>query len=123
LKALFDLDLEFVSLQKEVKPSEMNALQASPVLQVAEELQDFSETAALVSLLDRVITVDTSVAHLAGALGKPVWILLPYAPDFRWLVDRNDSPWYPTAQLFRQPAFGDWSSVIADLKNALLADF
>jgi tetratricopeptide (TPR) repeat protein len=123
LKALFDLDLEFVSLQKEVKPSEMNALQASPVLQVAEELQDFSDTAALVSLLDRVITVDTSVAHLAGALGKPVWILLPYAPDFRWLVGRNDSPWYPTAQLFRQPAFGDWSSVIADLKNALLADF
>jgi ADP-heptose:LPS heptosyltransferase len=123
LKALFDLDPEFVSLQKEVKPSESNALQASPVLPVAEELQDFSDTAALVSLLDRVITVDTSVAHLAGALGKPVWILLPYAPDFRWLVDRNDSPWYPTAQLFRQPAFGDWSSVIADLKNALLADF
>jgi ADP-heptose:LPS heptosyltransferase len=65
-------------------------------------LTDFAETAALVSCLDLVITVDTSVAHLAGALGRPIWVLLPYVPDWRWLLDRDDSPWYPTVRLFRQ---------------------
>ena len=74
-----------------------------------------ADTAAVISLLDAVVTVDTSVAHLAGALGKPVFILLPWASDFRWLVERADSPWYPTARLFRQPAPGDWASPIAQL--------
>ena len=68
------------------------------------DLTDFAETAALVSCLDLVITVDTSVAHLAGASGRPTWILLPYTPDWRWLLDRDDSPWYPGARLFRQTA-------------------
>ena len=71
-----------------------------------------SDTAALVSLMDLVISVDTGVAHLAGALAKPVWILLPYSPDWRWLLDRTDSPWYPTAKLFRQPVIGDWATVV-----------
>jgi len=68
-----------------------------------------------------VISVDTSVAHLAGALAKPVWILLPYAVDFRWLAGRSDSPWYPTAHLFRQPAFGDWETAIAMLRKQLMS--
>ena len=71
------------------------------------------------SLLDLVVTADTSVAHLAGALGRPVWVLLPFAPDFRWLLNREDSPWYPTARLFRQPRLGDWESVIARVRDEL----
>jgi len=73
---------------------------------------DYADTAALVEQLDLVLAVDTSVAHLAGALGRPVWVLLSFAPDWRWLTEREDSPWYPTARLFRQPAAGDWASVI-----------
>ena len=84
-------------------------------------IHDFADTAALVSQLDLVISVDTSVAHLAGALGRPVWLLLPFAPDWRWLLGRNDSPWYPTARLFRQPAAGDWRSVLQEVREALLA--
>ena len=85
------------------------------------ELDDFADTAALVSHLDLVITVDTAVAHLAGALGKPVWVLLPYASDWRWLRDRPDTPWYPTMRLFRQPARGDWNTVLAEVRSALEA--
>jgi len=77
------------------------------------QFQDFADTAALVAQLDLVITVDTAAAHLAGAMGKPVWIMLPFAGGWRWLTDRIDSPWYPTARLFRQPAPGDWKSVYA----------
>jgi ADP-heptose:LPS heptosyltransferase len=69
--------------------------------------------------VDLIISVDTSVVHLAGAMGRPVWALLPYSPDFRWLLDREDSPWYPTARLFRQPKFGDWQSVIGRLREEL----
>jgi tetratricopeptide (TPR) repeat protein len=77
------------------------------------ELKDCAVTAAVIASVDLVVTVDTAAAHLAGALGKPVWILLPYAGAYRWLLDREDSPWYPTARLFRQPAPGDWGSVVA----------
>jgi ADP-heptose:LPS heptosyltransferase len=76
------------------------------------ELRDFSDTAALIAGMDLILSVDTSVAHLAGAMGKPLWVLLPYSPDYRWLLNRTDSPWYPTATLFRQPAAGDWKSVV-----------
>ncbi|HEY0185760.1 MAG TPA: tetratricopeptide repeat protein [Rhodopila sp.] len=82
-------------------------------------MTDYAETAALVANLDLVITVDTSIAHLAGALGKPVWILLPHAPDWRWLLKRRDSPWYWSARLFRQPAPGDWTSVLAQVTREL----
>ena len=76
------------------------------------DLTDFVETAAFVSCLDLVITVDTSVAHLAGALGRPTWVLLPYTPDYRWLLDRDDSPWYPTMRLFRQTKTREYESVL-----------
>lgn len=82
-------------------------------------ITDYAQTAALIANLDLVIAVDTSVAHLAGALGKPVWILLPYAPDWRWCLARSDSPWYSSARLFRQPAAGDWASVLGQVFNAL----
>ena len=89
------------------------------VVDLAEELQDFAETAAAMQALDLVVAVDTSVAHLAGALGVPVWVMLPFAPDWRWLVDRADSPWYPSARLFRQSAPGDWHSVAESVVSAL----
>ena len=83
------------------------------------ELSDFSETAAAIENLDLLISVDTAAAHLAGAMGKPVWTLLPYAPDWRWLLKREDSPWYPTMRLFRQPARGDWGTVFDKVKDEL----
>jgi Flp pilus assembly protein TadD len=85
-------------------------------------LTDYAETAALIETLDLVVTVDTSVAHLAGALGKPVWIMLPFAPDWRWLLRRTDSPWYTSARLFRQPVAGDWTSVLTLVMQAVQQD-
>ena len=89
------------------------------LVDLRDELQDFADTAAIVANLDLVITVDTAVAHLAGALGKPVWILLINAPDWRWFVEREDSPWYPTARLFRQSTHGNWQEVLARLEREL----
>ncbi len=82
------------------------------VFDPTEVLYDFSDTAAMIANLDLVITVDTAVAHLAGALGKRVWTLLPFNPDWRWMLERSDSPWYPTMRLFRQKKAGDWADVI-----------
>jgi ADP-heptose:LPS heptosyltransferase len=84
-----------------------------------EQLINFAETAALIQQMDLVISVDTSVAHLAGALGKQVWILLPYVPDFRWLLNRDDSPWYPTAKLYRQEISSDWETLLARVRQDL----
>ena len=86
-----------------------------------QEMAEFADSAALVANLDLVISVDTAVVHLAGAMGKPVWTLLPFAPDWRWLLDRDDSPWYPTMRLFRQPTRGDWESAIAKVATVLAA--
>ena len=85
----------------------------------ARDLQDFADTAALVSALDLVISVDTSVCHLAGARGKPCWVVIPYTPDWRWLMQREDSPWYPSLRLFRQERFGDWPGVFERRSQAL----
>jgi tetratricopeptide (TPR) repeat protein len=121
LAPLFDEPIHFYSLQKEVRPADAPVFaQLAGVTDLAPDLRDFVDTAEVVSHLDLVISVDTSVAHLAGSLGKPVWILLPYNSDFRWLDGRVDSPWYPSARLFRQPDLGDWDSVIATLRRALM---
>jgi hypothetical protein len=117
---LLGADATFVSLQKEVRVGDATVFkQTGKVVDVADTLTTFSETAALVSALDLVIGVDTSVSHLAGALGKPLWLLLPYVPDWRWLVGRDDSPWYPTARLFRQDATRVWGPVIASVRAEL----
>jgi len=93
--------------------------QAADLINLTAHLDDFSDTAALVANLDLIISVDTAVAHLAGAMGKPVWIMLVHTPDWRWMLDRDDSPWYPTARLFRQPQPGDWNSVAREIASAL----
>jgi tetratricopeptide (TPR) repeat protein len=119
---LADRNIDFVSIQKELSTEEASLMRDLPnLIHAGQELHDFVETAAVVQCCDLVITADTSVAHLAGALGKPVWILIPHAPEWRWLLEREDSPWYPTARLFRQPKFDDWESVIARVRGELLA--
>nr|ACN58888.1 TPR repeat protein [uncultured bacterium BLR13] len=115
---LFSDQCEFVSLQKEVKPAEQALLDALPVRQLTDQLHDFTDTAALCELMDVVVTVDTSVAHLAGALGKPVWVLLQTPFEWRWLEQGSGSPWYPGATLYRQSQRGDWAPVI----DAVAAD-
>jgi hypothetical protein len=106
--------VQFVSLQRGVVlPADC------PIVTVEEETDNLVATAALVQQLDLVISVDTMVAHLAGALGRPVWTLLKFAPDWRWMTGRPDSPWYPSMRLFRQPRFGDWGSVIDQVVAAL----
>jgi hypothetical protein len=110
----------FVSLQKDVCAENAALLKGrTDIFDYGNALEDFSDTAALISQLDLVISVDTSVAHLAGALGKPVWILLTYFPDWRWLLGRDDSPWHPTARLFRQDESRTWDGVIARVHQAL----
>jgi ADP-heptose:LPS heptosyltransferase len=112
--------IRFVGLQKDVRARDACALRAqSKVVDLGADLKDFSDTCAVISQLDMVITVDTAVAHLAGAIGKPVWILLPYVPDFRWLLDCTDSPWYPNARLFRQSNSRDWVEVVSRVKSEL----
>ena len=107
--------VQLYSLQKEPRPDDAPALAdlGNDVIDLAPLLRDFAETAAAVAALDLVISVDTSVAHLAGALGRPVWVLLPYALDWRWLRDRADTPWYPTMRLFRQERPMAWDGVLA----------
>lgn len=110
----------FYSLQHDIKPEDAPSLAAHPNLRrIGEQVADFADTAAIVSQLDMVITTDTALAHLAGALGKPVWLLLGSVPAWRWLLDREDSPWYPTMRLFRQSQPGDWNDVVQRVCHAL----
>ena len=120
-RALFAIrDLQCVSLQNDVRDQDEEVMRdIAGLVDHGSALRDFADTAALISLMDVVVSVDTSVAHLAGALGKPVLILLPYAADFRWMREAERTPWYPTARLFRQPAFGDWESVIVRVGDEL----
>jgi tetratricopeptide (TPR) repeat protein len=116
--------VQLFSLQKRPSPSpgmpgEGRGEGLADLIDWTEELSDFADTAALIENLDLLITVDTAVAHLAGAMGKPVWVLLPFVPDWRWMLDRSDSPWYSTMRLFRQPSPGDWQTPIEQVANAL----
>jgi tetratricopeptide (TPR) repeat protein len=111
---------EYVSLQKELRPGDEEAIRQAGILHFGEKLHNFSDTAALCSVMDIIICVDTSVAHLAAALGMPTWIMLPFVPDWRWMLDREDSPWYASARLFRQPALGDWTNVLKRISEELL---
>lgn len=120
LQALFGMQATFISVQKELRAEDADYLAAHPEIRhFGERIVDFDDTAAIIAGLDLLVTVDTSVAHLAGALGKPLWILLSHNPDWRWLRGRDDSPWYPSARLFRQSAPGDWSPVIERLAGCL----
>ncbi len=112
--------VQLISLQKEIPPRwASDSLSQLHVLDFMDEVENFLDTAGIIENLDIVISVDTAVAHLAGALGKRVWTLLPYAPDWRWMLHREDSPWYPTMRLFRQPSPGDWKSVIVRVQSVL----
>jgi tetratricopeptide (TPR) repeat protein len=123
LAALFDVpDVQFYSLQKGSAAQQLQAMRGGTlpeIIDYTDELDDFADTAALVANLDLVISVDTSTAHLAGAMGRPVWILNRFDTCWRWLLEREDSPWYPSARLFRQPSLGDWESVIERVRVAL----
>lgn len=124
LQALLELtalqDIEFVCLEQDLDNDTARALaEQGHARLLGPALEDFADTAGLIANLDLVVSVDTSVAHLAGAMGKPLWLLLPFSAEWRWLKDREDSPWYPTARLFRQSALGDWPPVIARVTEAL----
>ena len=112
--------VRLLSLQKGAGAEELqDARGRFPVADLGSRLDDFMDTAAVMKNLDLVITCDTAVAHLAGALGAPVWVAIPLAPDWRWLLDRSDSPWYPTMRLFRQDRRGDWQGVFQRIEAAL----
>jgi hypothetical protein len=112
--------VSFVSLQRELRAGDDDILARHPsVKNIGGELADMADSAAVLSLCDLLICVDTAVAHLAGALGRAPWVLLPLSPDWRWTLRGDKSPWYPQARLFRQPALGDWASVVAQVRDAL----
>lgn len=125
LAALVDFlpaGFDYISLQKEMPEADAAVLAAHPQIRhFEEELRDLSDTAALCELMDVVVCVDTSVAHLSAALGRPTWILLPFVPDWRWLLDRDDSPWYPTAKLYRQGADRQWKGVFERVRADLIS--
>jgi hypothetical protein len=118
--------IRFFSLQKgQAAESELRGLRTRgwpgpQIIELGPQLRDFADTAAVIENLDLLVSVDTSTAHLAGALGKPVWILNRFDTCWRWLLERTDTPWYPTARLYRQPRPGDWDAVVARLRADLL---
>jgi tetratricopeptide (TPR) repeat protein len=122
LTRVLDADATFVSLQKDPRPADKAVLaERADIVDLTAHLTDFVETAALASCLYLVVTVDTSVAHLAGAMGCPTWVMLPYMPDYRCQLDRDDSPWYPTMRLFRQDAARDYAPVLDRIRAELMA--
>jgi hypothetical protein len=120
LPLLSRTDVRYVGLQRDLRDGDEEILRRHPQLEnLGDALESFADTAAVIASLDLIISIDSATAHLAGALGKPVWILLPYAPDWRWLLGRDDSPWYPSARLFRQARLDDWSGVVEKVTQEL----
>lgn len=120
MAGLLTQEAEFHCLQKHLREVDQTAVRQLPIRVWERELEDFAETAGLVMAMDLIVCVDTSVAHLAGALGKPTWLLLPHVPDMRWLLERDDSPWYPgVMRLFRQPQSGDWEAVVTKVAEEM----
>jgi Flp pilus assembly protein TadD len=119
LSPLFRQDIEYIAVQKDIRPHDLAEAERQGVRTFGPETADFADTAALISLMDLVISVDSAPAHLAGALARPVWLLLYYAAEWRWLMEREDSPWYPTARLFRQHIALDWGEVASRVGDAL----
>jgi tetratricopeptide (TPR) repeat protein len=120
LAPLFPVPARFISIQRDVPADDAPLLAAEPcVANIGSELDNFADTAAIIALCDLVIAVDTAVVHLAGAMGRPVWVMLPFTPDWRWTLDGETTPWYPTARLFRQTSLGDWDGVTEKVAAAL----
>lgn len=120
LSPIFDCNATFISIQKGPATQQLNEFQSKAnVLNLDQDIRDFEDTAAILSLCDLLISVDSSPVHLAGAVGCPAWVMLPFVPDWRWLINRSDTPWYPSHQLYRQPQIGDWASVINVIRNNL----
>jgi len=122
-KNILDLPFEFHSLQIDVRETDFEFLKSSKIKNYQQHLSNYYETASLIQHLDLIITVDTSVAHLASAMGKPVWLLISHVPDWRWFLDRSDSPWYPSVRLFRQPSLDNWDAVINNVVDELKIKF
>ncbi|MFM7420128.1 MAG: glycosyltransferase family 9 protein [Alphaproteobacteria bacterium] len=121
---IIDESTAWFGIQKGMPTTDLEALSAVPNLRIFDaDITDFEDTAALVAEMDLIITVDTSLAHLAGSMGRECWVMLPFNPDWRWLLNRDDSPWYPSVQLFRQSHIGDWAGVMAQLRVALQRRF
>jgi tetratricopeptide (TPR) repeat protein len=120
LAPLLAMPASFISVQRDLRSSDAAQLGAiTQLTHLGGELADFNDTAAVLSLCDLLVTADTAPAHLAGAMGRPVWVLVPFAPDWRWMLDGESTPWYPTARVFRQSALADWDAVIARVASAL----
>jgi tetratricopeptide (TPR) repeat protein len=120
LAPLLAMPASFISIQRELRGDEAAQLAAQPrLIHIGGELASFDETAAVLALCDLLISVDTAPVHLAGAMGRPVWVLVPFTPDWRWTLDGETTPWYPTARLFRQSSLADWNAVIARVATAL----
>jgi hypothetical protein len=120
LAPLWDIPgVRWYSLQVGERRADLNAAPPGMIEDLSPVLDDFAETAAAISQLDLVLSVDTSVAHLSGAIGCPTWVMLCFAAEWRWLTERQDSPWYPSAQLFRQAELDDWGSVINSIADQL----
>jgi hypothetical protein len=120
MEPLFQMPgLCWFSLQVGERARDIAELPGGTITDLSPRVTDLAETAAAIANLDLVVTVDTAVAHLAGALGQPAWVMLPFAPDWRWMLDRDDSPWYPSLRLFRQQRRDDWDAVIARVRSTL----
>ena len=122
LRPLWDVPgVRFYSLQKgRAEDQALSAPADMPLTNLADKIETFADTAAIVSQLDLVISVDTALVHACGALARPVWVLIPYLPDWRWLFDREDTPWYASMRLFRQPSQSDWATPIQRMKDELM---